>query len=74
MNSQPGASWGGAREGQLLTRVVPWPVAMPDGINDTAVAPDAGCHSRLAACSRRARPFCALATSEPAADAEHRRR
>jgi hypothetical protein len=30
-----------AREGQLLTRVVPWVVAMTDGIHDTAIAPDA---------------------------------
>ena len=27
--------------GRLLTRVVPWPVVMPDGVNDTAVAPGA---------------------------------
>ena len=39
LNSQP--VWRGAREGQLLTRVVPWAVAMTDGIHDTAIAPDA---------------------------------
>ena len=70
MNSQ---SWIGAREGQLLTRVVPWPVVMADGVDDTAVAP--GCRSRLAARSRRARPSCALAAVQLAATtAEHAQR
>jgi hypothetical protein len=36
MNSQVGGG-----RGRLLTSVVPWPVVMPDGVNDTAVAPGA---------------------------------